>query len=112
MASQPEPSGLSRSDRLSMVTVVLFSLPQFVQNSFSTRSSWSRAGNCIGRQGYGERTGNGEIAARPRPRPIAAQHPDLQVARSVGFEPTTSAFGGQRSIQLSYERLMVKTVGG
>ncbi len=29
------------------------------------------------------------------------------MARSAGVEPTTSAFGGQHSIQLSYERIFL-----
>jgi hypothetical protein len=32
------------------------------------------------------------------------------MVRSAGFEPTTTAFGGQYSIQLSYERMVADAV--
>ena len=34
----------------------------------------------------------------------AGRKNQMELARSAGFEPTTPAFGGQYSIQLSYER--------
>ena len=34
------------------------------------------------------------------------------MARSAGVEPTTFVFGGQHSIQLSYERSIFKTLTG
>ena len=36
---------------------------------------------------------------------------DGNMARSAGFEPTTPAFGGQYSIQLSYERDVIILLG-
>jgi hypothetical protein len=32
------------------------------------------------------------------------------MVRSAGFEPTTTAFGGRYSIQLSYERMVADAV--
>ena len=44
--------------------------------------------------------------AGPRRRNRTVSCKNRTMARPTGFEPVTSAFGGQRSIQLSYGRVL------
>jgi hypothetical protein len=56
-----------------------------------------------------------KVVSRPRTHSTESRlngHRNIKggMVRSAGFEPTTTAFGGRYSIQLSYERMVADAV--